>query len=216
MVGKFRFFLEFWYGTISSSGTNTYQSHLTRVDRRYFPQSKRFHFATVIAFNFFLLFLPSPKSERRRIRASLIFKALILRWRDARCQSRRIYMRKVSFIELARKGAGECVAGADRWIARRWTVNVTRFLGENAQVNAITSKSMKGRVVLIDVTWLLARRYRPFEWPRNNSSAAGTHLTSFVSAPSVLFCTFPRGSDRISRHVSRSLFANFVRDDSIR
>lgn len=31
-------------------------------------------------------------------------------------------------------------------------VNVTRFLGENAQVNAITLKSMKGRVVLIGVT----------------------------------------------------------------
>lgn len=44
-------------------------------------------------------------------------------------------------------------------------VNVTRFLGENAQVNAITFQSMKGRVVLIDrrdVT--IASRYRGFEW----------------------------------------------------
>ena len=106
-------------------------------------------------------------------------------------------MRKVSFIELARKGAGECVAGADRWIARRWTVNVTRFLGENAQVNAITSKSMKGRVVLIDVTWLLAQRYRPFEWPRNNSSAAAISLF-FPSFLLHLFCSsLPRANDRI-------------------
>lgn len=61
-------------------------------------------------------------------------------------------------------------------------VNVTRFLGENAQVNAITGEiNERARVVLIGVTWLLAHRYRRFWMGRNRSSVAETVEQKFNS-----------------------------------